>query len=72
MSNVTHAGDTGLLSTAEAAEALGRSVTTINRWADTGVLPVTFKAPGIRGPRFFATADVEKLRTESQVAAKSA
>lgn len=61
MSNVPHEGSAGLLSTAEAATLLGKSTATINRWADSGALPVAVKAPGVRGARFFARADVENL-----------
>ena len=69
MSNVPHEGSAGLLSTAEAAALLGKSPATINRWAEDGTLPVAFKAPGIRGARFFAAEDVERLRTASDAAA---
>ena len=69
MSKVTHMGNEAeLLSTAEAAALLGKSIATINRWADSGALPVAVKAPGIRGARFFAAAEVEKLRTEAGAA----
>jgi hypothetical protein len=61
MSNVPHEGSAGLLSTAEAAALLGKSTATINRWADSTALPVAFKAPGVRGARFFAREDVENL-----------
>ena len=62
MSNVTHAGDDDeLLSTAEAAALLGKSTATINRWADSGALPVAVKAPGLRGARFFTRASVEAM-----------
>jgi predicted site-specific integrase-resolvase len=62
MRNAAHEGDdTELVSTAEAATLLGKSTATINRWADSGALPVAFKAPGVRGARFFARADVENL-----------
>jgi len=67
-SNVPHEGSAGLLSTAEAAALLGKSPATINRWAEDGTLPVAFRAPGIRGARFFAAAEVEKLRTEAGAA----
>lgn len=62
MRNAAHEGDdTELVSTAEAATLLGKSTATINRWAEDGALPVAFKAPGVRGARFFARADVENL-----------
>ena len=68
MSNIPHEGSAGLLSTAEAAALLGKSPATINRWADSGALPVAVKAPGIRGARFFTAAEIEKLRTEAGAA----
>lgn len=63
MSKVTHMGNEAdeLLSTAEAAALLDKSIATINRWADSGALPVAVKAPGIRGARFFARGVVENL-----------
>lgn len=60
MSNVPHLTK-ALLSTAEAADAAGMSVATINRWADAGKLPVALRAPGIRGARFFRRKDVEAI-----------
>lgn len=64
MRNVAHAGDdTELVSTAEAATLLGKSTATINRWADSGALPVAFKAPGARGARFFTRDAVDAMKS---------
>lgn len=60
MSNLPHRTD-DLVTTAEAAEISGKSVSTVNRWADCGRLPVAAKAPGVRGARFFHKSDVEQL-----------
>lgn len=66
MSKVTHMGNEAeLLSTAEAAALLGKSIATINRWADSGALPVAVKAPGIRGARFFARGAVEAMKASA-------
>ena len=64
MRNVAHeGGDTELVSTAEAATLLGKSTATINRWADSGALPVAFKAPGTRGARFFTRDAVDAMKS---------
>ena len=63
MSNVPHDGSAGLLSTAEAAALLGKSPATINRWAEDGTLPVAFRAPGIRGARFFTRDAVDAMKS---------
>jgi len=55
------------MSTAEAAASLGRSVATINRWADAGALPVVVKGPGVRGARFFARAVIESMAAEQRL-----
>ena len=49
------------VTTAEVAAQTGWSVATINRWADSGVLPVAVKAPGLRGARMFRQSDVDKI-----------
>lgn len=46
------------LTTAQAAELTGRSVATINRWAERGLLAPVLKLPGIRGARLFRREDV--------------
>lgn len=64
MRNVAHEGDdTELVSTAEAATLLGKSTATISRWADSGALPVAFKAPGTRGARFFTRDAVDAMKS---------
>lgn len=50
-----------LLTTAEVAALLGRSVPTINRWAVEERLIPVMKVPGLRGPRLYRRADVEAL-----------
>ena len=47
-----------LIPTAEAAEIVGVSVATINRWADSGKLRTAVQAPGPTGARLFARPDV--------------
>lgn len=64
MRNAAHEGDdTELVSTAEAATLLGKSTATINRWAEDGTLPVAFRAPGIRGARFFTRDAVDAMKS---------
>jgi predicted site-specific integrase-resolvase len=53
-----------LLTSAQVAELLGKSVATINRWATAGRLKPAAKAPGIRGAWLFAPDDVEKALRE--------
>ena len=50
-----------LIGAAEAAAMLDTSVSTINRWADSGKLPTAHKGSGIRGPRVFRLQDVADL-----------
>lgn len=52
------------LPTREVAERLGVPLSTLHGWIDSGKLVPTLKGPGLRGPMFFAPADVEKLRAE--------
>ena len=54
-----------LITTAEAAERLGRSVPTVNRWARTGIIQPVHKLPGIRGPYLFDPEDIDALVKES-------
>ncbi|MDQ3307567.1 MAG: helix-turn-helix domain-containing protein [Actinomycetota bacterium] len=60
--------DPELLSTSEAAEILGTSGVTVNRWAITGKLPVAHKMPGRTGAYLFARSDVEAFRRTERVA----
>lgn len=46
---------------AEAAEAIGVSVKTITRWAESGKLVPVKRLPGPRGALLFAASDVEAL-----------
>lgn len=55
---------TGLLTTAQTAEALGVSVATVHRFESEGLLPLAVKVEGLRGPKLFARADVERLAAE--------
>ena len=54
-----------LISTAEAAETLGVSVRTVNRWADEGKIVPAGKAPGIRGGYLYDPAEVERVAKET-------
>jgi DNA-binding transcriptional MerR regulator len=49
-----------LLTTAQVAEATGRTVATINRWAEIGKLPRAMRVGG-RGANLYHRADVEAL-----------
>ena len=60
MSNLPHDGE-AVLTTAEVAEMTGKSVATINRWANAGTLPVAVQTPGLRGARLFRKSDVDKI-----------
>ena len=42
-----------LVSTSEAARRLGISVSTLNRWAKNGAIPVAVQAPGRTGVRLY-------------------
>jgi DNA-binding transcriptional MerR regulator len=48
----------------QAAEVAGTTVTTINRWVASGRLTPVIEVPGYRGARLFDPADVEALRSE--------
>lgn len=50
-----------LLTSAEAAQKLRVSRTTIHRWVTTGRLPYIQKLEGIRGGYLFAPAAVDRL-----------
>jgi predicted site-specific integrase-resolvase len=59
MRTVAHMAELAtLLTTAQVAEKLGKSVATVNRWAADGRLKPAAKAPGIRGAWLFDPADV--------------
>jgi excisionase family DNA binding protein len=55
---------TDLVTTAEAAEILGRPLATINRWASEGRLPRAAKLPGRTGANLYRRSDVEALASE--------
>lgn len=51
-----------LVTTAQAAEIVGRSVATVNRWAAEGqILVPAFQFPQHKGARMFRRADVEAI-----------
>ena len=54
-----------LVSTAEAADRLGISVATLNRWASNGKVPVAVQAPGKTGTRLYDADAIEALAAES-------
>jgi excisionase family DNA binding protein len=56
--------ETDLLSTAQVAEILGKSVPTVNRWVREGALKPTTKLPGISGAYVFTREAVEDFRDE--------
>ena len=55
----------GLLTTAQVADETGWSVTTVNRKAAAGDLPVAFKGEGKRGLRLFRREDVQRVKQEA-------
>lgn len=55
-----------LLTTAQVATLLGKSVPTINRWAAEGILEPTVKLPGATGANVFRRSDVEALLSPSE------
>lgn len=51
-----------IVSTAEAARILGKTVSTVNRWAAEGKLVAVLQMPGETGARLFRRADIEAKR----------
>lgn len=65
MTNLPHTPNVAhMLTTSQAAEALGVDVSTVARLANEGTLRIAFKAPGIRGAMFFDADEVERVRME--------
>lgn len=58
-----------LLTTAQVRDITGWSITSINRWALLGDLPVARKLPGATGAYLFDRAAVEDFRRQRQDAA---
>lgn len=50
-----------LVTTAQAAEILGKPIGTVNRWVIEGRLPTAAQLPGRTGARLYRRADVEAL-----------
>ena len=48
----------------QAAQILGRGVSTVHRYHEIGRLPAAAKLPGLTGSKLFARADVEQLAVE--------
>ena len=59
-----HRMATDLLTAAETCERLGIGGTQLGRIIESGRLEVAVKLPGIRGPRLFRVADVDRLAAE--------
>jgi DNA-binding transcriptional MerR regulator len=57
-----------LLTTAQVARLLGKTVKTINIWAAEGRIPVALKLPGPKGANLYRRADVDALLTEAGAA----
>ena len=53
-----------LISTAEAARRLGITVSTLNRRATSGSIPVAVQVPGETGARLYDAAVIDQLATD--------
>lgn len=51
-----------LLTTAQVAETLDKTVQTVNRYVRDGILTATMQLPGDNGARLFHPAEVERFR----------
>lgn len=51
-----------LLTTAQVAEVLNKTVQTINRYVRDGLLTATMQLPGENGARLFHPAEVERFK----------
>lgn len=58
-----------LLTTAEAAERLGVSIATLNRWAKNGAIKVAVQAPGRTGTRLYDEAVIDAHANNTTTAA---
>ncbi|WP_282824093.1 helix-turn-helix domain-containing protein [Gulosibacter sediminis] len=56
------ANEMQLLSTAEVAIELGCSHSTVSRWVRAGKLKPAVEGAGLRGPRFFRRAEVQRIK----------
>lgn len=54
-----------LLTTAQVAERIDKTISTVNRWAATGKLPVAHKLPGRTGVNLFDPAVVDEVQKAS-------
>lgn len=61
-----HTVNTDLITTRQAAERLGVTVSTVSRWAASGKLVPALRLEGLRGPMWFRPADVDALATQEQ------
>lgn len=52
-----------LLTSRQAAERLGISVSQVNRLAAAEAIPTAVQIPGLRGARLFAPSDIEAIST---------
>lgn len=57
-----------LLTSRQAAERLGTTTTTINRWAKSGRLAPALQVPGYNGAHLFKVEDVEAVRENADKA----
>ena len=53
-----------LLDTAQTCEELGVHQSTLSRWIRRGRIAPAVKGRGVRGPHFFARADVDRLKAD--------
>lgn len=60
-----------LLTTAEVAARLNRSVYTVSRYVREGVLRPTMQLPGANGARLFHPAEVERFIAERSAEARA-
>lgn len=58
------------MTTSEVAKALGKQARTIQRQADSGLLPTIGKLPGRTGAYLFDRTEIEKLANAEQALAE--